>query len=250
MQCENKGAGYDAEDIQWSCTAQLPPELKLGSTDVICEGYTGPDDPYVLRGSCAVEYRLALTREGEEKWPDLATGGGGGRDRGRGGSVAGGWFGYLFWAIFIAVVGWIAYSAWNEAQQNRGGGGNRRAPRRNNGGGGGGWDDPPPPYPGTGGGGGSGGYTRKTTRGGSSSGGASDWQSSLLSGAAGAAAGYYMGSRGQNNNNNRNYGSTWGSGRAGPSRSSRSGSPPGSSSGSAASSSRYESTGFGSTSRR
>lgn len=31
MRCENKGAGYDAEDTQWSCTAQLPPELKLGT---------------------------------------------------------------------------------------------------------------------------------------------------------------------------------------------------------------------------
>lgn len=30
MRCENKGSGYDTEDIQWSCTAQLPPELKLG----------------------------------------------------------------------------------------------------------------------------------------------------------------------------------------------------------------------------
>lgn len=30
MRCENKGSGYDNEDIQWSCSAQLPPELKLG----------------------------------------------------------------------------------------------------------------------------------------------------------------------------------------------------------------------------
>lgn len=30
MRCENKGAGYGEEDIQWSCSAQLPPELKLG----------------------------------------------------------------------------------------------------------------------------------------------------------------------------------------------------------------------------
>lgn len=31
MRCENKGAGYDAEDIQWSCTVQLPEEFKLGA---------------------------------------------------------------------------------------------------------------------------------------------------------------------------------------------------------------------------
>lgn len=35
LRCENKGSGYDSEDIQWSCTASLPPELKLGSTDVV-----------------------------------------------------------------------------------------------------------------------------------------------------------------------------------------------------------------------
>lgn len=35
LRCENKGSGYDSEDVQWSCTASLPPELKLGSTDVV-----------------------------------------------------------------------------------------------------------------------------------------------------------------------------------------------------------------------
>lgn len=35
LRCENKGSGYDDEDVQWSCTASLPPELKLGSTDVV-----------------------------------------------------------------------------------------------------------------------------------------------------------------------------------------------------------------------
>lgn len=262
MRCENKGAGYDTEDIQWSCHAQLPPELKLGSTDVICEGYAGPDDPYVLKGSCGVEYRLALTRAGEEKWPDLA---GGGDEDGAGASAGG--FAVLFWIIFVAVVGWIVYSAWTESRRNRGDG-NDRGPRwgggnNNNfwggggGGGGGGddgWDDPPPPYPGTSNNAPRRNYKRSSSRqvnnNRQSGNGLRD---GLLSGAAGAAAGYYFGSRGRNINNGgyegggsggRNYGSTWGSGGAG---SSRSGSA---SSGSAASSSRYESTGFGSTSRR
>ena len=38
LRCENKGSGYDSEDIQWSCNASLPPELKLGSTDVVRYG--------------------------------------------------------------------------------------------------------------------------------------------------------------------------------------------------------------------
>lgn len=42
LRCENKGSGYDSEDIQWSCTASLPPELKLGSTDVVRDANPPP----------------------------------------------------------------------------------------------------------------------------------------------------------------------------------------------------------------
>ncbi|KAL8647500.1 MAG: hypothetical protein Q9226_006403, partial [Calogaya cf. arnoldii] len=68
MRCKNQGADYDREDIQWTCTASLPSEFKLGSTDVICEGYESSNDPYVLKGSCGVEYRLMLTDVGEAKY--------------------------------------------------------------------------------------------------------------------------------------------------------------------------------------
>ncbi|KAJ6151039.1 hypothetical protein N7470_007633 [Penicillium chermesinum] len=44
MRCTNDGYGYDEEDVQWTCKAPLPPEFKLGSTDVICEGYRNADD--------------------------------------------------------------------------------------------------------------------------------------------------------------------------------------------------------------
>lgn len=70
MRCTNSGAEYGDEDIQWTCKASLPPEFKLGSTDVICEGYDNSDDPYILKGSCGVEYRLILTPAGEEKYRD------------------------------------------------------------------------------------------------------------------------------------------------------------------------------------
>ncbi|KAI4226085.1 MAG: hypothetical protein L6R36_003439 [Xanthoria steineri] len=68
MRCKNQGADYDREDIQWTCMASLSSEFKLGSTDVICEGYESSNDPYVLKGSCGVEYRLMLTDIGEEKY--------------------------------------------------------------------------------------------------------------------------------------------------------------------------------------
>ncbi|KAL6805007.1 hypothetical protein GGI42DRAFT_308277 [Trichoderma sp. SZMC 28013] len=60
------------EDIEWSCSASLPEASKLGSTDVICEGYASSDDPYVLKGSCGVEYRLILTGNGKKQYPDVA----------------------------------------------------------------------------------------------------------------------------------------------------------------------------------
>ena len=42
--------------------------IRLGSTDVICEGYSSAEDPAVLKGSCGVEYRLMLTEAGHEKY--------------------------------------------------------------------------------------------------------------------------------------------------------------------------------------
>ncbi|KAL8706650.1 MAG: hypothetical protein Q9201_000284, partial [Fulgogasparrea decipioides] len=68
MRCKNQGSDYGEEDIQWTCTASLPSDFKLGTTDVICEGYESSSDPYVLKGSCGVEYRLLLTDIGEERY--------------------------------------------------------------------------------------------------------------------------------------------------------------------------------------
>ncbi|KAK9581186.1 hypothetical protein V6Z92_008274 [Aspergillus fumigatus] len=68
MRCTNAGYDYDEEDVQWTCTAQLPEEFMLGATDVICEGYRNADDKWVLKGSCGVEYRLLLTERGESRF--------------------------------------------------------------------------------------------------------------------------------------------------------------------------------------
>ncbi|KAH9827316.1 store-operated calcium entry-associated regulatory factor-like [Teratosphaeria destructans] len=146
MRCENAGSEYDTEDVQWTCKAQLPPEFKLGSTEVVCEGYDSPDDPYVLKGSCGVEYRLMLTREGEEKYgrnvyerlykhpttenifSSLAT--------------------TLFWLTFIGIVGIFLYRIFVTPRGGNGGVRNRGGWNWWGGGGGGhdGHDDPPPPY--------------------------------------------------------------------------------------------------------
>ncbi|KAK8124829.1 uncharacterized protein PG998_000588 [Apiospora kogelbergensis] len=246
MRCENKGAGYSDEDIQWSCTASLPPTLKLGGTEVMCEGYSGPDDDYVLKGSCGVQYRLVLTAEGERRYPDLAGGSGGGWKPNTDGIDAGG---ILFGILFVGVLAWMVYSACVNANGNQA---VQRRPR-GGGGGGGGWgpgfgggnggaprfddnDDPPPPY------------SSKTR---SSSQQQQGWRPGFWTGAAsGAAAGYFAGNRGsrQQQPPPSNYGSGWG---AGSSRGSGGwGAGPSHSSSSSSSSDRHESTGFGGTSRR
>ncbi|KAI5465723.1 hypothetical protein BGZ63DRAFT_112280 [Mariannaea sp. PMI_226] len=106
MRCVNQGSSYGTEDIQWSCTASLPEELKLGSTDVICEGYSSPNDDYVLKGSCGVEYRLALTNKGKQKYPSLA-GDGSWFNDGHGNTD---WNAVLFVVIFLIILGCIIWS--------------------------------------------------------------------------------------------------------------------------------------------
>jgi hypothetical protein len=57
MQCSNKG--LDSHGMpQWECKSELPVGWHLGVTDVSCEGYRDSDDPYILAGSCGVEYHV------------------------------------------------------------------------------------------------------------------------------------------------------------------------------------------------
>lgn len=241
LRCKNAGFSYDDSNVEWTCTASLPAEFKLGSTDVICEGFSGPDDPYVLKGSCGVEYRLMLTAAGEDKY--------GGKDneswlgfgdRTKEGSVAVG----IFWLAFVGILIWMIYAACF-----RGAGGRQR--NRAGFGGGGGNDDPPPPYD----------YhppPAKTRAGATSRAarqvpGQTEWRPGFWTGAlGGAAAGYMAGNRGsqiqqEQSRNQRMWGngessSSGGGGRARASESS--------SSSSAFGTARHESTGFGSTTRR
>ncbi|KAF4124233.1 Protein of unknown function (DUF1183) [Geosmithia morbida] len=107
-----------AADIQWSCQADLPEEIRLGATHVVCEGYDSPADTDVLRGSCGVRYTVGLTDLGEDRSrpPHLLC-----RRSGSGSGPAGGEeqaetrssraAPYLFWLIFSAVLVRILYGA-------------------------------------------------------------------------------------------------------------------------------------------
>ncbi|KAL1642030.1 hypothetical protein SLS58_005618 [Diplodia intermedia] len=110
MRCKNAGSDYDDENIQWTCQASLPEEFKLGSTDVICEGYDSPDDPYILKGSCGVEYRLMLTSKGLEKYGNRKGSWGSGGGSSEGDQVSQG-ISVLFWVIFLGVVIWMIFKA-------------------------------------------------------------------------------------------------------------------------------------------
>jgi hypothetical protein len=255
IRCTNAGSDYDQENVQWTCTAELPEEFKFGSTDVSCEGYASSDDPYVLKGSCGVEYRLLLTEKGEEKYGRYAGNNG---KTSEDGETALDLVKALFLIIFVVVLLIIVSSFCNASRNGPGGG----RPTTFGGGGGGGWnDDPPPPY--------DYGYPpRKTTRSSyfstrGSGARQEQWRPGFWTGAlGGTAAGYMAGSRNQARRPETQHrggglfgggtgnagGSSWfgGGGDNAGEGSSRSygSSPP------AASSSRHTSTGFGSTTRR
>lgn len=60
VQCYNKG--YDGLDVQWECKANLDKSVRFGIIKVMCEGYNFPQDPFILAGSCGLEYTLELSR--------------------------------------------------------------------------------------------------------------------------------------------------------------------------------------------
>jgi len=61
VQCLNKG--FNGYTYDWKCSTNLPDILKLGKIEIYCEGYTNKDDPYVLIGSCGLEYHLEYTEK-------------------------------------------------------------------------------------------------------------------------------------------------------------------------------------------
>jgi len=201
MRCENAGSDYDENNIQWTCQADVPDYFKLGATDIICEGYASSDDPYVLSGSCGVEYRLLLTEKGETKYGNAGSSKSDHDQHGPQPTLVPN----LFWFLFAGVVIWMIYRAYQNMTQ----GPQNPVPRlpRNNSGGPGPDDndddnDAPPPYtpyrdekPGS-----RPSSSSQPGRGPSSQGGSSRWQPGFGSGvaagaAAGAAGGYLYGQR-------------------------------------------------------
>ena len=52
--------------FQWECKSDMDNLYRFGEIEVLCEGYDYPDDPYITKGSCGLEYTLEYTKEGME----------------------------------------------------------------------------------------------------------------------------------------------------------------------------------------
>ncbi|GAA6056219.1 hypothetical protein JCM3770_002093 [Rhodotorula araucariae] len=57
VQCVAVGSD-GAGGLEWKCEADLPHGIRFGEIQVGCEGWDGPEDTYILRGSCGLEYSL------------------------------------------------------------------------------------------------------------------------------------------------------------------------------------------------
>lgn len=64
VRCVNNGIS----EAKWRCEATMDKEVQLGAVTVTCEGYSGQNDPYVLRGSCGLQYNLEYTHYGAYFW--------------------------------------------------------------------------------------------------------------------------------------------------------------------------------------
>lgn len=64
IQCTNKG--FDGKDVGWHCKSVVKNNndkytYTIKDFQVVCKGYDYPEDPYILYGSCNVEYVMDRT---------------------------------------------------------------------------------------------------------------------------------------------------------------------------------------------
>lgn len=64
---ESKNHMIPVSLLQWECKADLENAYRFGKIEVSCEGYDYPDDPYILQGSCGLQYALELTKGGQQQ---------------------------------------------------------------------------------------------------------------------------------------------------------------------------------------
>jgi hypothetical protein len=58
VHCQVTGNSHASGDPLWKCDGELPVGLRFGATDVVCEGFRYPEDEFVTKNSCGLEYSL------------------------------------------------------------------------------------------------------------------------------------------------------------------------------------------------
>jgi len=116
IRCVNLGG--EGTDVDWKCEADLPESLRLGRVQVSCEGWSGPGDSYVLKGSCSLEYRLQEVPNAYRPTSNSHSS--------KGSSTLEALMSYLFYALFIGLLGLILYKLLRPCFEGR----NRVSPPR------------------------------------------------------------------------------------------------------------------------
>ncbi|GAA5982778.1 hypothetical protein JCM10908_006781 [Rhodotorula pacifica] len=87
--------------LEWKCEADLPSGFRFGEVAVSCEGWDGPDDPNILRGSCGLTYSLVRAssslEDGYSSYKSYLPG--------RSSSIFNSTFNLLFTALTVYLVG-------------------------------------------------------------------------------------------------------------------------------------------------
>ncbi|CAD5211510.1 unnamed protein product [Bursaphelenchus okinawaensis] len=178
VQCYNRG--FDGMDVQWECKADMPDTFEFGRISVNCEGFDSPNDPFILAGSCGLEYELDYSQKGVH--------GGAYKDTTSSDRMVT----ILFYGVFVCFVLYIIYS-WMKPGDYGTGAGYGSGGNYPGGGGGGGPDPPgwrrpptaPPSYDDA---------TKPNSSTGTSTGGAGFWSGMSLGALGGYAANHFMNS--------------------------------------------------------
>jgi len=231
VQCKNMG--WDGQDVQWECKSDMDNLYRFGEIEVLCEGYDYPEDPYITKGSCGLEYTLEYTKEGhdrQKKGHDYGYSssqsnnyGSSHNYGGSSGPSVGKWSG-IGDLVVLAVVGIVIYALYKTCLTNQEMGDRQYSSTDGDhpagGGGGGGWSNPNQRGPGPN----VHGYNDDASCGAGNNrrnhgtgGGGGFWTGMGAGGLLGymlggnRGGGNYMG-YGNRGYGNRNYGSTWGTG--------------------------------------
>jgi len=121
VQCKNVGSdGFG--NINWRCEADLDSSVRFGETTVSCEGYANPDDPYILQGSCGLEFTLDLTEQGRQGAGAGYTTGGYNHHNSYASTYDTSSHNSGFkWGtvIMMVIIGCIVYGLWQQVSRNR-----------------------------------------------------------------------------------------------------------------------------------